>query len=256
MKTTAPLRRKQIVKRLTAGAVSVEELARDTGASEITIRRDLAALAREGLLERVRGGAVPNERVAYEFSFKEKESRNREAKEAIGRTAAKLVKRGAAVFLDTGTTSLAVARCLRAARPSVIVTINLCVASEFVGQNAIRILVPGGEVGRLSPDLYGEWTLAMLGKVDVDVAFLGCDAVDPGEGYFCATPQGAAVSRTMLSRSRRAYLLADSSKWGTRSLCRIGELAELSGIVTDNGLAAEHRAFARKIGVDLILPQG
>ena len=246
----------RIVKRLTAGAVTVEELACDLGASEITIRRDLAALAKEGLLDRVRGGAVAKEHVAYEFSFKEKESRNRAAKEAIGQAAAKLVKRGAAVFLDTGTTALAVARSLRAVRPSVIVTINLCVASEFVGQNDIRILVPGGEVGRLSPDLYGEWTLTMLEKVNVDVAFLGCDAVDPGEGYFCATPQGAAVSRTMLARSRRAYLLADSSKWGTRSLCRIGELAELSGIVTDNGLAAEHRAFARKIGVDLILPQG
>lgn len=254
MKKLSPQERRQrILDRLPAGSVSVQTLVRELGVSEITIRRDLALLEKQAKLLRVYGGAVATQRVAYEFSFKEKESRQRREKEAIGRTAARLVEPDGAVFLDTGTTALAVARNLRAVRPSVIVTTNLCVASEYVGQNAVRVLVPGGEVGRRSPDLYGEWTLEMLSNVSVDVAFLGCDSLIPGDGYYCADPRSAAVSRLMLERSRRAYLLADNSKFGSRSLCRIASLDRLTGLVTDNGLSAHDRKRLEKSGIEIII---
>ena len=246
-------RRQRILERLPAGSVSVHDLVAEFGVSEITIRRDLALLEKEGRLQRVHGGAVSNERMAYEFSFKEKELRNRGAKEAIGAAAARLVAPGAAVFLDTGTTALAVARALRAARPGLIVTINLCVASEYVGQREIRVLVPGGEVGMLSPDLYGEWTLERLSDVTVDVAFLGCDRVDPTDGFYSTDTQSASVSRLMLRRSRRAYLIADSSKFGRRSMCRIAPLDRLGGVVSDSGLRARHRKLIKRSGLDLIV---
>jgi len=246
-------RRRRIRDRLSAGSVSVRTLVRELKTSEITIRRDLALLERQGKLLRVYGGAIPNERVAYEFSFKEKESLNRPAKEAIGRAAARLVEPGAAVFLDTGTTSLAAARALRRVRPGVIVTINLCVASEYVGQRDVKVLVPGGEVGEVSPDLYGEWTLEALANVTVDIAFLGCDSMDPAHGFYAADTKSAAVSKLMLARSRRAYVLADSSKFGRSSIFRIAALKALTGIVTDSALPAKYRRAVRRTGIDLIL---
>jgi DeoR/GlpR family transcriptional regulator of sugar metabolism len=242
----------KIEARLHAGSVSVRELAHELGASEITIRRDLEVLKRQGKLLRVYGGAFPKERLAYEFSFKEKESWNRQAKESIARAAARLVQPGATVFLDTGTTTLAVARALRAVRPRVIVTVNLCIASEYVGQRETRVLMPGGEVGALSPDLYGDWTIETLSNLTVDIAFLGCDAVEPNDGFYCADTRSAAICRLMLKRSRRAYLLADHSKFGRRSMCRIASLNRLEGVVTDAELPAQHRSALKRLGVEVI----
>ena len=244
------------MERLHAGSVSVQDLSREMGVSEITIRRDLALLGREGKLLRVYGGAIPKERVAYEFSFKEKESLHREQKKSIGRAAAGLVGPGVAVFLDTGTTALAAARAMRAVRPRVIVTINLCIASEYVGQRETRVLVPGGEVGALSPDIYGDWTLETLSNVTVDVAFLGCDAVDLSDGFYSADTRSAAVCRLMIKRSRCAYLLADHTKFGRRSMCRIASLEKLKGVVTDADLPKEAQRAIRRLGLDLIMETG
>ncbi len=242
----------RIMDRLRAGSVSVRDLARDMGVSEITIRRDLASLKRDGKLLRVYGGAIPKERVAYEFSFKEKESLHRAEKESIGRAAAGLVEPGAAVFLDTGTTAVEVARALRGRTPGVIVTVNLCVASEYVGQERVRVIMPGGELGRRSPDLLGELTLQTLSQMTVDVAFLGCDSVDPARGFYAADLRSAAVSRLMLEQSRRAFLIADSSKFGRRAMVRIAPVGRLAGIITDAGLARPHRAALRRAGVRVV----
>lgn len=245
-------RLRRIIDRLHTGSVSVRALSREMGISEITVRRDLAQLERDGKLLRVHGGAIPKERVAYEFSFKEKEALQRKEKESIGRAAAGLVEPGAAVFLDTGTTALAVARALRARSPGVIVTINLCIASEYVGQDKTRVIMPGGEVGRRSPDLLGEMTLQALSQMTVDVAFLGCDGVDPAEGFYTADVRSAAVSRLMLERSRRAFLIADSGKFGRRAMLRIAPLSRLAGIVTDSGLARSLRKKIRHMGLQVL----
>jgi DeoR family transcriptional regulator of aga operon len=256
LRSSPPERQLRILDLLRAGGVSVPNLARQLSTSEITIRRDLVALKGQGKLLRVYGGALPRERVAFEFSFKEKEALQREAKESIGRAAAGLVEAGSVLFLDTGTTALAAARAMRAVKPRVIVTVNLCIASEYVGQSETRVLVPGGEVGALSPDLYGDWTLETLSNVTVNVAFLGCDAVDLNDGFYSADTRSAAVCRLMIERSRCAYLLADHTKFGRRSMCRIASLEKLKGIVTDPDLPKEAQKAVRRLGLDLIIETG
>lgn len=246
-------RRGRILEQLLGGSVSLRSLVRDLRVSEMTVRRDLAALERQGKLLRVYGGAIPNERVAYEFSFKDKESQNREAKEAVARAAARLVEPGSAVFLDTGTTALALARVLRSVRPGIIVTINLCVASEYVWQREVKVIVPGGEVSYLSPDLYGELTMEALANMTVDIAFLGCDSVDPADGFYARDARSACVGRLLMERSRSTYVLADSSKFGRRAICRIASLDSVTGIVTDSSLSARHRRAVRKGGIELVV---
>ena len=253
MKRRPEERRRRILELLTGGSVTVSELARRMRVSEVSILRDLAALKREGRLLRVYGGAAPSDRLTYEFSFKEKEAQRAAEKEAIGRAAAELVEPGAAVFLDSGTTPLAVARALRARRPALIVTINLAVASEYAGLRDVRVLIPGGEVSRISPDVYGEWTLELLSRVTTDAAFIGCDSVDPKDGFYAVNTSITAVARLMVARSRRTYLVADSSKFGRRSVCRIGRIGELDAVVADAGLAPTFRRAVRKEGAKLIL---
>jgi len=221
--------------------------------SEVSIRRDLAALDREGRLLRVYGGAAPSDRLAYEFSFREKETRRAAHKQAIGRAAAHLVDPGAVVFVDSGTTPLAAARALRDRGPAVVVTINLAVASEYAGLREVQVLIPGGELSPISPDVYGEWTMEFLSRITADAAFIGCDAVDPDDGFYAANTGLAAVARVMVARSRKAVLVADSSKFARRSMCRIGRMDDLDAVVTDRGLAQGLRRAVRRHGVDLVL---
>jgi len=252
MKLSSTERYRQILDRVSQKEISVLELVRYLDVSEMTIRRDLAMLENQGKLVRTHGGAISSQRLAYEFSFKEKDMRNVEAKKHIGTVAAKLIKPDDVVFIDTGTTALAVARALRSHCPRVIITTNLCVASEFVGEKNTRVLVPGGELSPHSPDLYGEWTQQTLATVHVDVAFLGCDAIDGDGRFYASDTRGAAVSKLMITRSQQCYVVADSSKFGRRAMCQVGMLANLGGVVTDSGLSDKYRKEFNKAGIRVI----
>ena len=235
------------------GSVRVHSLAKELQVAQMTIRRDLAILERQGILERIHGGAKARERVAYEFSFQEKAVRRLEQKQRIGAACSKLVKPGDMVFLDTGTTALEIARCLGPRRPAVLITPNLCIVSEYLYQDKVQVLVPGGELNPISPDIYGEWTLGMLEKVNVDIAFLGADAVDPKSGIYTPDLKSASVSRVMVQRSERRFLAADSSKFGSRSRFKGADLKDLTGIVSDRELPMRVRRILRSKGVRVIL---
>jgi len=239
------------VEHVNHGSVSVSELVREFAVSEMTIRRDLTALEQQGRILRVHGGAIASGRLAYEFAFRIKETQNVEAKKAIGEVAAKLASPRDVVFIDTGSTALAVARAMRQRSPRILITPSLAAALEFVGGADIRILVTGGELSHQAPDLYGEWALQVLSTVYVDTAFFGCDAVD-ASGFYASDTRSAAVSRLVLSRSQLNYLVADSSKFGRHAMCQVAGVKELSGIVTDSGLAERHRRELEKEKVKLI----
>jgi DeoR/GlpR family transcriptional regulator of sugar metabolism len=229
-------------------------LAEELGVTLITVRRDLERLEGMGKLMRVHGGAVPRDRMAYEATFKEKMSRNQGLKDAIGRAAAALVEPGCAVFLDTGTTTLAIARALREVKPATIVTVNLRVALDFVGEENIRVIMPGGQVGFRNPDLTGELALRTLSELMVDVAFLGCDGVDEEFGFWASTYESVAITQLMLKRSRMSYYVTDSSKFGRRSMWLLETLRMAhAGVITDDGIPPQMRATLEKMGWHVIV---
>jgi DeoR/GlpR family transcriptional regulator of sugar metabolism len=247
-------RRQRIMEHVNHRSVSVSELVREFAVSEMTIRRDLAALEQQGRILRVHGGAIASGRMAYEFAFRIKEKQNVEAKKAIGEMAAKLASPRDVVFIDTGSTALSVARAMRQRSPRILITPNLAAALELVAGADNRILVCGGELSHQAPDLYGEWALQVLSAVYVDIAFFGCDAVDAA-GFYASDTRSAAVSRLVLSRSQLKYLVADSSKFGRHAMCQVADLKELSGIVTDSGLAERYRRELEKAKVKLVFPE-
>ncbi len=247
-------RRRRILESVNHRSVLVSELVQEFAVSDMTIRRDLSMLERQGRILRVHGGAIASERLAYESAFKIKEAQNIEAKKAIGEKSATMVGPQDVVFIDTGTTALAVARAVRQRRPRILITSNLAAALEFVDAGNTRILVTGGELSHQSPDLYGEWALQVLSTIHVDVAFFGCDAVDAA-GFYASDTRSAAVSRLMLSRSQLRYLVADSSKFGRHAMCQVAGLKELTGIVTDTGLAEQYRLDMETEKVRLIFAE-
>ncbi|MFH0963063.1 MAG: DeoR/GlpR family DNA-binding transcription regulator [Planctomycetota bacterium] len=248
------LRRRRILDRMArTGSVRVRPLARTLRVAEMTVRRDLEALEREGLLRRTHGGAVAAQRVTCEFSFREKEKKCRAEKARIAAACARMVRPDDTVFLDSGSTALEIARALLHAPPALILTHNLCVVSVFLYQSSTRILVPGGELNPLAPDLFGELTLHNLDGIRVDLAFLGADAVDPADGFFAPDLKSAAISAVIARNARRCVLAVDSSKFGRRSTFRAGSLDSLSDVVTDRGLAPPLRKKIRSLGVRLVL---
>jgi DeoR/GlpR family transcriptional regulator of sugar metabolism len=244
-------RRRKIISFLDQGRADIDELSKLLDVSPMTVRRDLTILEKQGKVLRTFGGAIVRERLAYEFSFNEKAMKNKPSKELIGRIGASLVQSREMVFIDSGTTALAVAMALRGLKPCTILTPNLCVASELVGQHDISVLVTGGELSAHSPELLGEWTLQVLSGVQVDIAFLGCDAVNPKEGFYTSDLKLAAITQMVLPRSRRRFLVADSTKFGITSFCRIAPLKDLTGIITDHQLGDKYRKTIMNMGVNV-----
>ena len=166
------------------GERSVDELADSLRVSDMTIRRDLQALAEDGLLLRTHGGASPVENVRFEFQFLQRTQHQRQQKEAIGLAASALVKEGQSVLFDSGTTTLAVARQLRRVGRFTVITTSLPIASVMQRFGNSDILLLGGFLRRESPDLEGPLTESNLDTLSADLAFLGADGIDAaGNAY-------------------------------------------------------------------------
>lgn len=224
----ASLRRQNLLELLRQhGGLSTKDLARHLGVSEATVRRDLAALARQGLLQRDHGGAfLPEAEPPYAVKL----TQNPSQKEAIARRASGMVPDGATVILDSGTTTLALARLL-AGRALRVVALDVALA-QVLAQGETEVLLPGGRVRNGFYSLVGFWTEELLGQVRADIFFLGADAFNP-EGITNHTFEEAAVKRKAMAVSQRTVLLADRSKWGKRAPAFVAPLNALHLVITD-----------------------
>lgn len=208
-------------------SLSTRELARQLGVSEATIRRDLSALARKGLLVREHGGALyPEAEPPYVIKL----TRNEKAKEAIARKASTLVPDGSTLILDSGTTTLALARLL-AGRPVRVIALDVPIA-QVLAKGDTEVLLPGGRVRNGFYSLVGSWTEELLEQVRADIFFLGADAFDP-DGITNYTFEEATVKRKAIAVSQRTILLADQSKWRKRAPAFVAPLRAVDLVITN-----------------------
>ena len=176
------------------GRLGVEELTERFGVAGMTIRRDLDALEEQGLLTRTHGGCVLRTPHVRERPFREKEQQHRESKEAIARAIVSRVPDDTSLYLDTGTTCAMVARLMRRHRRDLqVFTNNLPAALELFGAEAIEVIMPGGVLGRRSPDLTGDYGVDRLQQWRFDLAIVGGDALDPVTGEFYSADLATAV---------------------------------------------------------------
>lgn len=238
------------------GECSVVWLARRLGASDMTIRRDLRALAAAGQVVRTHGGAAAAPRVSFEFQFLRNRRHNESAKRAIARAAAGRVADGQVVMLDSGTTTLALAEELRSRRDLTVVTTSLPIASALQHCEHIRVLLLGGLVQRGAPDLAGPLTEANLEQLRADVAFIGADGIDRNGGVYNASLAVGRMLSKMAAAARRVYVVADSSKFGRTALVRFGRLAEWEALITDRGLSRAAETALKRAGVTVIRADG
>lgn len=235
------------------GKVRVGDLSRRFKTSEVTIRNDLKDLQGRGLVRRAHGGAVKVERVSVDPSLKVKAERHAEEKRRIGAAAAALVRDGDSIILDSGSTTQQVAAHLKGRKDLKVITNGLNVAQELLGAKNVQLIILGGVIRQNSYSVVGHFAEQMLTQLSADKLFLGADALDLDFGLSTPNLEESQVNRMMTQIARERILVADSSKFGRRSLSRIAALSEIDKIITDNDLDEETRKELRARDVELIL---
>jgi len=214
------------------GEVQVRQLADELGCSEMTIRRDLDALEREGAVRRVHGGAVRVHLRRDELPYAVRALEAVEAKQRIGRAVAELISDGETVIVDSGTTALEVARALRG-RPVTVLPLGLRPLLELADDEAVRLIAPGGDVRPGELSVTGDLAEVAFERLRFDTFVIGCCGIDPREGITTHLPADARVQRAALRVSRRVVAVADATKLGCVTFGRVCDLAPLERLVTD-----------------------
>ncbi|GHF00388.1 DeoR/GlpR transcriptional regulator [Streptomyces griseoluteus] len=232
------------------GGVRVNELTRQLGVSDMTVRRDLDALARQGVLEKVHGGAVPVvEASTHEPGFEAKSGLEPTAKEEIARAAARLVAPGSAIALSGGTTTFTLAGQLLEVPDLTVVTNSVRVADVFhtaqrtSGRRpgAATVVLTGG-VRTPSDSLVGPVADRAIAALHFDLLFLGVHGISAEAGLSTPNLAEAETNRQLVRSARRVVVVADHTKWGTVGLSSFAALDDVDTLVTDGGLPAEARA--------------
>ncbi|MDI3418200.1 DeoR/GlpR family DNA-binding transcription regulator [Streptomyces luteolus] len=231
------------------GGVRVNELTRKLGVSDMTVRRDLDALARQGVLEKVHGGAVPIvEASTHEPGFEAKSGLELSAKEDIAQAAAALVAPGSAIALSGGTTTYALAHRLVDVPDLTVVTNSVRVADVFhtaqrlaaKGQSGATVVLTGG-VRTPSDSLVGPVADQAIRALHFDLLFLGVHGISVEAGLSTPNLAEAETNRSLVRSARRVVVVADHTKWGTVGLSSFASLEQVDTWVTDAGLPAEVR---------------
>jgi len=222
------------------GRVSVVDVAARFDVTTETVRRDLATLERSGLVHRVHGGAVAGGVLSMlETGVGERDHAHAEEKDRIAKTALTLLPDSVStILLDAGTTTLRLAAALPTDRELTVLTNSLPIAQRLAGHGDLAVHLLGGRVRGLTQACVGAGTVAELGRVRVDVAFLGTNGFNLEHGFSTPDQDEAAVKTAMIQAARQAVVLADSSKAGVEHLVSFALVEAVDILVTDSGDAA------------------
>lgn len=239
------------------GRVTVTELAETHDVTVETIRRDLTALDRAGLLRKVHGGAVTAPVSASpETGVGERELSRSESKAAIAERAlpALGLHLGATVLIDAGTTTGALARLLPADLGLTVITDSVLTAAALAPVAGIHVRILGGQVRGITQAAVGPESLAALADLRVDVAVLGTNGLTAEHGLSTPDPDEAAVKRAMVAAARRVVLLVDATKVGQEHLVSFADTDDLDVLVTDEPLPTPLATQLADSGTEVLLP--
>ncbi len=240
------------------GAVTLQQLAEALHVSLSTLRRDLDALAEEGVIERTHGGAIlrhlqystfePNITAARDLSPQEKR--------LVGMAAAESLVPGQSVIFDSGSTVLEAAKATVARNiPIIAVTNDIEIAQILNASSLVQVHVFGGQLRPGSNTLVGEQVQNAAKLIRADVLFFGAHAVTDNV-VSETSPEVAAVKRALMRSATSCRLLVDSSKFRPRVFMTVCDMAEIAEVITDKGAPQEELERIRSAGVKLIIAKG
>lgn len=241
------------------GAVRVSDLTRELDVSDMTVRRDLDLLARQGIVDKVHGGATtPGRNSTDEPGFETKSARERREKDAIAELAVGLVRPGFAVGLSAGTTTWTLAHHLLAVPRITVVTNSVQIASVFYqNPRPDQTVVLTGGIRTPSDALVGPVAVAALRSLNLDLVFLGVHGMDEQTGFTSPNLLEAETSRALAAAGRRLAVVADHTKWGVVGISTIATIEDADVVITDDGLHPEALAIlTERVGDVLVAHPG
>ena len=232
------------------GEVSVAELAKNTGVSTETVRRDLLAMENKGLLQRVHGGAIAAGEMMPYHELSERKEENVEEKIEIAKTAARFVEDGDIIFIDSGTTPVHFAKAIKD-RKITAITYSLEVFSELKAGSA-RVILLGGEYRSATASFCGALALASLKNLCVNKAFIYPSAVSLRHGVCDFSLDTYAIQTEILRHADKVYVVATSNKFERVALLKICDMEKEYCYVTDNRLKKEYRQLYEENQLNIV----
>lgn len=221
-----------ILKKLRADQKVLQtELSNDLQVSEDTVRRDLESLAQNGLLIKVRGGAIPHSPNPY--SFKDRIIFHEDDKKTIARKALSLIENGQTIILDGGTSTLSLAKLFPANLQLRVITNSVPIVVQLMEHPGVDVIFAGGRIVKDSQTVVGMDTIRMFQKVRADIGFLGVCSLHTAVGVTGPDMEETEVKSTIVAASSRVVALATSDKMGTAEHFKICGITDIDTIVTD-----------------------
>ncbi len=237
------------------GRVDVDSLAEQFEVTPQTIRKDLNELCDQGVLQRYHGGAMISSGISN-LAYESRQELAPGAKRQIGEKAASLIPDNAAIFINIGTTTEAVAMALRDHRGLMVITNNLNVAQILKGATEIEVVIAGGVLRHSDGGIVGEAAVDFIRQFKVDYAVIGASAIDLDGALLDFDYREVSVAKAIMAGARRSILVADSMKFSRSAPVRIGHLSQLDCFVTDEPPPAPVARLCREHDVTVELPGG
>jgi DeoR family transcriptional regulator of aga operon len=235
------------------GQVDVASLSLELGVSEVTIRNDLTKLEQSNLLIKARGGALKADRVATDFSIRDKHKQHLEEKQRIGKAAAGIIEAGETIILDSGTTTMEVAKNLNKDNPLNVITNALNIAEQLAEYQNLNVMVPGGVLRKNSLSLVGSTAEAGFRNYFCDKLFLAVDGFSLDHGLSTPNVEEAHLNRVMIEIAKQVVVVADSSKFHKRSFAFIAPISKVHVLITDSGIQPEDQKKLETMGIQVLV---
>lgn len=232
--------------------IHVPELARELGVSEMTIRRDIARLERDGFVRRTYGGATAHLTRSLDVAFNARALQHSREKRRIAMRATQLLGDARVVFIGIGTTAEQLARFMPATPGLVAVTASLPIAS-LLGTRPIDVVALGGAVRRDELTCVGPAAAATLARFRFDLAVIGAAGLSARWGLTELDDADAEIQRLAIDRSDRVVVIADGSKIGVATNAVVGPVDRAAVLVTDETAPAGELAGLRALGIEIVI---
>ncbi len=249
-----PVERRQwmVARARAAGRLDVAEAAGELGVAVETVRRDLTELEGAGFLRRVYGGAIPVDRVGFEGGLDRRAVGQRAEKLRIAKLVVDLIEDAESVFLDEGSTCQIVAEIWQPTTPVTVVTAALASAQLLCAKGShVTVVLLGGRIRHHTMATSDHWPIRMLSDHVIDLGVFGTNGVTVSRGLTVPDPAVGAVKSAAMASCRRSLLAADHTKVGMDSFVRFANVADLTYLVTDGGIAEVDADAIRAVGVQV-----
>lgn len=249
-------RRNAILEKLQAERrVVVSELSILYDVSEETIRRDLEKLENEGYVIKSYGGAVLNENANLDLPFNIRKNKNVVGKQKIADIISQTIHDGDFLFLDASSTAVAIAKNIKGKKGLTIITNSLEIAIELLDVPECKVISTGGEIVSTAFGLVGHVTDKTIRSYYVDKAIISSKGFDLEKGFTDSDERHANNKRSMLESARVKILAIDSSKFDRVSFAKIGDLRDITMIVTDTKPEDKWLKKFAEFNVECIYPE-